>query len=133
MLWSTDEFNHEVTWFNSLAVRQTRAISQRRRTPPVDLGNADRVRAAAAERANVNEKEGTEMIRRSILSMLSVALACAAAHAEEAKRPDNTPPEGFVALFNGKDLTNWQGLPKGPLDNPLKRAEAKPRKIAIKR
>ena len=26
------------------------------------------------------------------------------------KRPDNTPPEGFTALFNGKDLTGWQGL-----------------------
>src|SRR5262245_52819338 len=24
----------------------------------------------------------------------------------------NTPPEGFTALFNGKDLTNWQGLVK---------------------
>src|SRR5688572_9165869 len=70
------------------------------------------------------------MIRRSILSMLSIALACAAVHAEEAKRPDNTPPEGFVALFNGKDLTNWQGLPKGPLDDPLKRAEAKPEDLA---
>ena len=23
---------------------------------------------------------------------------------------DNTPPEGFTALFNGKDLTGWQGL-----------------------
>lgn len=22
---------------------------------------------------------------------------------------DNTPPPGFTALFNGKDLTNWQG------------------------
>jgi hypothetical protein len=22
---------------------------------------------------------------------------------------DNTPPKGFTALFNGKDLTNWQG------------------------
>src|SRR5262249_11487360 len=22
----------------------------------------------------------------------------------------NVPPEGFTALFNGKDLTNWQGL-----------------------
>src|SRR5207245_2960829 len=26
---------------------------------------------------------------------------------KEAK--DNTPPEGFTALFNGKDLTGWQG------------------------
>ena len=24
--------------------------------------------------------------------------------------PLNTPPKGFKALFNGKDLTNWQGL-----------------------
>jgi hypothetical protein len=23
---------------------------------------------------------------------------------------DNVPPPGFTALFNGKDLTNWQGL-----------------------
>jgi hypothetical protein len=31
--------------------------------------------------------------------------------AEDAKgEKHNVPPEGFVALFNGKDLTNWQGL-----------------------
>ena len=33
--------------------------------------------------------------------------------------PDNTPPEGYVALFNGKDLTGWKGL----VENPEKRAE----------
>jgi len=27
---------------------------------------------------------------------------------------DNTPPEGFVALFNGKDLSGWKGLVEGP-------------------
>jgi hypothetical protein len=27
-----------------------------------------------------------------------------------AARPDNVPPPGFMALFNGRDLTNWQGL-----------------------
>jgi 3-keto-disaccharide hydrolase len=27
---------------------------------------------------------------------------------------DNTPPEGFTALFNGKDLTGWQGLVEYP-------------------
>ncbi len=33
------------------------------------------------------------------------------AGAEDKKAPkDNTPPEGFTALFNGKDLTNWQAL-----------------------
>ena len=29
---------------------------------------------------------------------------------DKATDKDNTPPPGFTALFNGKDLTNWQGL-----------------------
>jgi 3-keto-disaccharide hydrolase len=37
-----------------------------------------------------------------------VALAVTVAPAQDKK--DNTPPKGFTALFNGKDLTNWQGL-----------------------
>jgi hypothetical protein len=40
---------------------------------------------------------------------------------ETAGTPDNTPPAGFTALFNGKDLTHWRGLQKPPLDNPIKR------------
>ena len=32
---------------------------------------------------------------------------------------DNTPPEGFTALFNGKNLENWKGL----VSNPVKRAK----------
>ena len=28
--------------------------------------------------------------------------------------PHNTPPKGFVALFNGKDLTGWKGLVGDP-------------------
>lgn len=39
---------------------------------------------------------------------------------------DNSPPEGFVALFNGKDLTGWKGLLASPLDNPAERAKALP-------
>jgi hypothetical protein len=39
---------------------------------------------------------------------------------------DNTPPAGFVALFNGKDLTGWKGLLKAPLDNPYNRAKLSP-------
>src|SRR5687768_14624198 len=48
---------------------------------------------------------------------------------KQAKQPDNTPPEGFTALFNGKDLTGWKGLLAGPLDNPYKRAEATPEQL----
>lgn len=39
---------------------------------------------------------------------------------------DNTPPEGFTALFNGKDLTGWKGL----VENPEKRAQMKPEELA---
>ena len=43
---------------------------------------------------------------------------------------DNTPPEGFTALFNGKDLTNWKGLLDRPLDNPANRAKASKEELA---
>ena len=35
------------------------------------------------------------------------------------RHKDNMPPEGFTALFNGKDLTGWKGL----VDDPIKRAK----------
>lgn len=42
---------------------------------------------------------------------------------------DNVPPEGFTALFNGKDLTGWQGVVELPrrqklAADPAKLAEA---------
>src|SRR5262249_6026887 len=44
-----------------------------------------------------------------------MALLAAVSSAEDKAGPkDNTPPEGFIALFNGKDLTNWQGLVELP-------------------
>lgn len=58
------------------------------------------------------------------LAALSVVLPCLALAA------DNTPPEGFTALFNGKDLTGWKGLLKEPLDNPARRAKASPEQLA---
>jgi hypothetical protein len=45
------------------------------------------------------------------LAALLTALAVAGRAADEKAGPkDNMPPPGFTALFNGKDLTNWQGL-----------------------
>ena len=41
------------------------------------------------------------------------------------KSADNVPPPGFTALFNGKDLTNWQGLI--PIN---KRAKYSPEELA---
>jgi len=40
--------------------------------------------------------------------------------------PDNTPPEGFVALFNGQDLTGWKGL----VASPPERARMSPEALA---
>ncbi len=40
--------------------------------------------------------------------------------------PLNQPPPGFVALFNGKDLTGWKGL----VANPPKRAQMSPDELA---
>jgi len=48
-----------------------------------------------------------------------------------AKPSDNTPPQGFTALFNGKDLANWKGVTrKEKFDNPLVRQAATPEKRA---
>ena len=44
--------------------------------------------------------------------------------------PDNTPPPGFTALFNGKDLTGWQGLLKGPAEFPAGRRTLTPAQLA---
>ncbi|HUT32316.1 MAG TPA: DUF1080 domain-containing protein [Planctomycetota bacterium] len=57
------------------------------------------------------------------LKWLSVAVLGMAAAALAA---DNTPPEGFTALFNGKDLTGWKGL----VGNPKSRATMKPEALA---
>jgi 3-keto-disaccharide hydrolase len=42
--------------------------------------------------------------------LLSLLPAAVRADDDKAGPNDNMPPEGFTALFNGKDLTNWQGL-----------------------
>lgn len=54
---------------------------------------------------------------------LVVAMGCLVVAAEPAAGQTlNQPPAGFTALFNGKDLSGWKGLLKGPYDNPDKRA-----------
>jgi hypothetical protein len=39
---------------------------------------------------------------------------------------DNTPPPGFIAQFNGKDLTGWRGL----VADPPRRAKMSPPQLA---
>jgi hypothetical protein len=53
---------------------------------------------------------------------LLVVLFIAVGHAAEPDKPKqggiNKPPKGFVALFNGKDLTGWKGLVGDPKTRP---------------
>jgi hypothetical protein len=45
-----------------------------------------------------------------VAASLALTAQLGAGPAEKAEPTDNKPPAGFQALFNGKDLTNWQGL-----------------------
>lgn len=59
------------------------------------------------------------MNKMLVMMLLGAALAAAPSPASAG---DNTPPKGFLALFNGADLTNWKGL----VANPPKRAKMAP-------
>jgi hypothetical protein len=70
-----------------------------------------------------------------VIAAVAVALGLSSTVAVRAqeKRADNTPPEGFVAVFNGKDLSGWKGLldPKRKLDNPINRAKLSPEETKV--
>jgi hypothetical protein len=46
----------------------------------------------------------------SLLGIVGLWLPLGVGQEKKDAKPDNVPPPGFTALFNGKDLTNWQGL-----------------------
>ncbi|MBN2473215.1 MAG: DUF1080 domain-containing protein [Pirellulales bacterium] len=56
------------------------------------------------------------------LSACTLLWACC----QPAQAADNTPPEGFAALFNGKDLSGWKGL----VGDPKSRAAMSPEQLA---
>jgi hypothetical protein len=60
------------------------------------------------------------LLAAALISMMGLALP------GSLEAADNTPPKGFTALFNGKDLTGWKGL----VGNPKTRAEMTPEKLA---
>jgi len=63
-------------------------------------------------------------MRRLIMVLAGCAVCWGTGGA--AQGADNTPPSGFVALFNGKDLTGWKGL----VASPPARAKMAPEKLA---
>jgi hypothetical protein len=75
-----------------------------------------------------HHEENTMMRLLSLACLAGVlALALGARADDKAGPKDNTPPAGFTALFNGKDLTGWQGA-----IDPKMRATLDPEKLAAK-
>jgi hypothetical protein len=65
----------------------------------------------------------------SALALL-FGLGALAALADDKPEPINVPPKGFTALFNGKDLTGWQGVVPMPQRQKLmKDREAYEKKV----
>ncbi|MBX3413872.1 MAG: DUF1080 domain-containing protein [Pirellulales bacterium] len=56
--------------------------------------------------------------------LLGLILSASSSLADD-QRADNAPPEGFVALFNGKDLSGWKGL----VLDPVERAKLTPEQL----
>ena len=63
------------------------------------------------------------MVLRAGFAVALLVSTCAGSRGEG---KDNAPPEGFVALFNGKDLSGWKGL----VADPEKRARMTPGELA---
>lgn len=61
---------------------------------------------------------------RTVTWIALVTLACVVTAIGQ---ENNRPPQGFIALFNGKDLTNWQGLVEFP-----QREKLTPEQLAAK-
>ncbi len=61
--------------------------------------------------------------------LLLISTSGAQGSAEGGVETLNQPPEGFTALFNGKDLTGWKGLLAAPYDNPARRVMLPPDRL----
>ena len=65
-----------------------------------------------------------------VLAVLVMACGLAGAADDQPQAKGlNVPPDGYVALFNGKDLTGWKGL-AGKGGSPLDRAKMTPEQLA---
>ena len=58
--------------------------------------------------------------------LVPLSLMCTSKADDNKSNRNNVPPDGYIALFNGKDLTNWQGLVELPT-----RAKLTPYKLAL--
>jgi HEAT repeat protein len=67
-----------------------------------------------------------EAVRRIIEPQLKPHFRASAARVFDQREGLNDAPEGFRALFNGRDLSGWKGL----VENPIVRAKMTPEQLA---
>ncbi len=87
---------------------------------------------AAAKIVKTEPEQSPKFKAEQILLAIAEDNANPAAFAEIKNNPQfgikqNQPPDGFMALFNGKDLTGWKGL----VENPVKRAKISPEELQL--
>jgi hypothetical protein len=65
------------------------------------------------------------LIARAALGSIMIVAVASAAFADDtwAEHPLNVPPPGYVALFNGHDLTGWKGLVLNPKTRPTQTSD----------
>lgn len=71
---------------------------------PLELPAADQTSVLSGDAATLASSSSVRPPRRARRARKQREARAAAV------RQENVPPEGFTALFNGKDLTNWKGL-----------------------
>lgn len=70
-------------------------------------------------------------LHRGILTLTVLVISTAGIAGAGGQKPLNQSPEGFVTLFNGKDLTGWKGLLASPYDKPAKRAGLSAERLSV--
>ncbi len=84
------------------------------------------VKLAASAGEFGGELSTPQMVRALIEVDADVSLLAKIAEQPLLQNGNNQPPEGFTALFNGKDLSGWKGL----VGDPVKRAHMTPQELA---
>ncbi|MDR2423997.1 MAG: DUF1080 domain-containing protein [Prevotellaceae bacterium] len=97
------------------------------RKPEIQQAAVQAVRTIALSNKNFYGKEVRELLNRAIT--LNTHPEASYQKEEILKHLATLPADdGFVAAFNGKDLTGWKGL----VDNPIARSKMTPKQLAEK-
>ncbi len=92
----------------------------------LDAALAIRTMAAAGEEERPATLSRDDLVRVFIEKNAGAKVMAQLKEYDAARTDKNIPPEGFVALFNGKNLTDWKGL----VADPPARAKMTPAELA---